>query len=430
MERASLTSFDIIRLLLVWQIAKSNADLRKQIDSFRKMMREAGVDVAAAKSREEQIRLDGLLKKGPVGGGAGGRSSKITKSKKSNCANGGSASEGEEEASDSEPSLPGPGASESEDEPDEDLEVEIKAMVWTSIKMKDAFFIGRYLSQDENVKDRFDIKPTLIDWPETALKFVYMQYGHDRSTVEYIERQCKGMFEFPNSKKKGKVLPGFTTLQEYARLHNWELMEDKWKKRFTSKGTPILQRLNLPNVDENKPEGKKGVKGKPKKVVASKNENRVNRVSNSKEVPVQESVMQEREIRSVAVENVVVDPVEDPVLQTCIVSEMTTPSNQESLGLDATNFGVDTPVVEEESGLPIGVDNEVVQDANVAEQQLTPTKGKKRQFYDLKDDNAVCEACKPGVNHQWHEFTTGSYVTTGFLSGGKRCIGERDGKER
>jgi hypothetical protein len=43
--------------------------------------------------------------------------------------------------------------------------------------------------------------------------------------------------------------------------------------------------------------------------------------------------------------------------------------------------------------------------------------------------NGGCEACKPGVNHQWHEFTTGSYVTTGFLSGGKRCVGEIDGSE-
>jgi hypothetical protein len=65
-----------------------------------------------------------------------------------------------------------------------------------------------------------------VDWPETALKFVYFQYGHDGKRVEYIEKQCRGMFEFPNSKTKGKVVPGFITLKAYARSHGWAPMED------------------------------------------------------------------------------------------------------------------------------------------------------------------------------------------------------------
>jgi hypothetical protein len=210
------------------------------------------------------------------------------------------------------------------------------------------------------------------------------------------------MFEFPNSKKKVKVLPGFTNLRAYARLHRWEPMEDKWMKRFTAKGTPILKRLNFPNVEVTQTESKKGTKGKPKKAVAASRKSKQNDLDDSS----MESVRAELKIVAVP------GPVEDPVRQedNRIVSEMTTTSSLERQDLEETNVGLDTPVVVEDSELLVGVEHEVVQAANVAE-QVTPTKGKKRQFFDLKDDNAVCEACKPGVNHQWHEFTTGSYVT-------------------
>ena len=46
----------------------------------------------------------------------------------------------------------------------------------------------------------------------------------------------------------------------------------------------------------------------------------------------------------------------------------------------------------------------------------------------MKEDEAG-EACQSGVNHEWHEFINGKYVVSGFLSGGKRCIGERNGKD-
>jgi hypothetical protein len=405
----------VIQLILVWKIAKDNADLKKQLNAFKKMMRDAGIKVAAEKSREEQSRLDGLQKKGPVGGGAGGRSSKVKTIKETNNGNGGSASEGEH-VSDSEASMLGP--NEDEEEPEEDLQVDIKEMIWTSYKRNNAFFIGRYLSQAANVRDRFEVKHTLVDWPETALKFVYFQYGHDRNTVEYIEKQCRGMFEFPNSKLKGKVVPGFVNLKEYARSHGWALMEDKWKKRFTAKGTPILQRLNFPNVDVSQPEGKKGTKGKTKKAVVLSKKSKKNDQDDSS----MESVRAEP--------NIVAAPVEDPVRleKNGIVSDVTKTSSPELQDLDENNVGLDTPVVVEDSGLYVGVEHAVVQAENIAE-KVTPMKGKKRQFFELKDNNAVCEACKPGVNHQWHEFTTGSYVTTGFLSGGERCGGEIDGSE-
>jgi hypothetical protein len=62
------------------------------------------------------------------------------------------------------------------------------------------------------------------------------------------------------------------------------------------------------------------------------------------------------------------------------------------------------------------------------EEPASPKQVPKRKFFELKEDQAGV-ACQSGVNHEWHEFINGAYVVSGFLSGGKRCIGKRNGQE-
>jgi hypothetical protein len=78
-----------------------------------------------------------------------------------------------------------------------------------------------------------------------------------------------------------------------------------------------------------------------------------------------------------------------------------------------------------ESTLATTDDGEV--SGGVVKISTTPTKSLKRKYFDLAE-NKPLEPCSEGTNHVWDKFAKGGYVTTGFLSGGKQCIGERCGK--
>jgi hypothetical protein len=60
----------------------------------------------------------------------------------------------------------------------------------------------------------------------------------------------------------------------------------------------------------------------------------------------------------------------------------------------------------------------------VAAVEVTVKSGEKRTFDKVEDFLGV--PCEPGVWHAWDEFSSGSYVQKGFLSGEKRCIGQNE----
>jgi hypothetical protein len=67
--------------------------------------------------------------------------------------------------------------------------------------------------------EQFKMKQTLVDFPETTLKYMYDNYGHHNHTVKYIEKVYHSMWTFLKSNVKGPVVLGsFKTLNEYVNL--------------------------------------------------------------------------------------------------------------------------------------------------------------------------------------------------------------------
>jgi hypothetical protein len=79
---------------------------------------------------------------------------------------------------------------ESLDDADEyniDLDIIIKYFRFTNVKGTTGYFMGRYSNQSTKVNDRFEVEPTLWDFPENALNYIYNNYGHDAVMVKHIE---------------------------------------------------------------------------------------------------------------------------------------------------------------------------------------------------------------------------------------------------
>jgi hypothetical protein len=73
-----------------------------------------------------------------------------------------------------------------------------------------------------------------------------------------------------------------------------------------------------------------------------------------------------------------------------------------------------------DSDATVGKSNETPAEVEVVSLDKEAVSGGKRNFEEVDE---VGEPCAPGVGHVWHEFSKGSYVNKGFLSGEKRCIG-------
>lgn len=222
----------------------------------------------------------------------------------------------------------------------------------------------------------------------------------------------------------------------------WPALEDKWVQRYTPKGTRILVCKDYPNIfvppKTNKKEAPKKAAQKSMKKAPPK------------EVPVAVPAINDdspflltnvlgldgRDTEDKAAEEAVHASV---VPESCLLIErgdIATPlkGRVQSVVDDVEELvegKIYSPDKRREDsttdkGKPIGVIGDLELD-NPSESS-SPKQCRKRQFFELMADE-VGEPCQSGVNHLWHEFLNGKYVVSGFLSGGKRCIGERNGKE-
>jgi hypothetical protein len=107
------------------------------------------------------------------------------------------------------------------------------------------------------------------------------------------------------------------------------------------------------------------------------------------------------------------------VLQNGVLDLVTDPMPIVVENKNVTEFVADGPT---ETTLVVAT---TVQDSNA--ESATPTKAMKRKYFNW-EDNVPLEPCSNGRNHVWDEFAKGGSVITGFLSGSKRCIGERGGR--
>jgi hypothetical protein len=97
---------------------------------------------------------------------------------------------------------------------------------------------------------------------------------------------------------------------------------------------------------------------------------------------------------------------------------MTVPTGQDWIVLNKEEGTI-------ESTLKTTDDGEV--SAGVVKISTMPTMALKQKYFDLAE-NKPLEPCSAGTNQAWDKFAKGGYIITGFLSGGKQCIGERCGK--
>jgi hypothetical protein len=183
------------------------AELKRRNKAMEKLLREAGIKTAAAKSHSERNQMDALRENGPLGGGAGdkarGAKGKISKDK-------GEGSNSDNESGNEEATLlPMEGTvytSDQEEQEPEDLDIVIKEFWFTNNQQKTGYFFGHYNNNNKGSLERFEVKETLVDFPDTTLKYIYENYGHHGPTVKYIERVCLSMWTFRKSNLKRQVV--------------------------------------------------------------------------------------------------------------------------------------------------------------------------------------------------------------------------------
>jgi hypothetical protein len=209
--------------------------LKKKALKLEQLVKRNGLEAASAKSMVEKGLVDGLKKKGPVGGGAGG-SSRRAKGMISRDTGGGSDSD-KESSDEDEKSLDNREEDPSSDQEPDDLDIVINEFRYTNHQQKSGYFLGHYSDKLTGGLERFEMKETLVDFPETTLKYMYDNYGHHEHTVKYIEKVCQSMWTFPKSNVKRPVVLGFKTLNAYVKFNGWPRMENKWKSLLSEDGT-------------------------------------------------------------------------------------------------------------------------------------------------------------------------------------------------
>jgi hypothetical protein len=342
--------------------------MKKNQAKMQKLLHDARIETATAKSRNENTEIDALKKKGPVGGGAGGGSRLSTKGKGKKDRGGGSDSDrGSDEDEDKEALEDGANNS---DEEDADLDIEVQAFRYTSQEQDTGYFWGRYNNNKKGGGERFDVKETLVDFPETTLKYIYDKYGHHSPTVHYIEQVCLEMWTYPESTIERQVVIGFTTLEAYVQALKWPRMEAKWKKT-------TIPMCDKAVVKVGKTKGRQPL---PSRKRAN------NKISLATTTGLEATIIQPSEMMTGIV----------PI---------------ESAGIDNSITGV------------LGI----MVPASLKGTSAQPNCVKKRFMAYEKND--PLESCANGKNHVWDEFSSGTYVLKGGLSGEKTCIGVRNGKK-
>jgi hypothetical protein len=135
--------------------------LKKKALKLEQLVKRNGLEAASAKSRVEKGLVDGLKKKGPVGGGAGG-SLRRAKGKISKDKGGGSDSD-KESSEEDEKSLDDHEEDPLSDLEQDDLDIVITQFRYTNRQQKSGYFLGHYSNKLTGGLERFEMKETLVD---------------------------------------------------------------------------------------------------------------------------------------------------------------------------------------------------------------------------------------------------------------------------